>query len=95
MHLSNEMVLNLRGEFPALSRQANGRDAVFLDGPAGTQVPASVIGAIAEYLTTCNANSHGAFDTSADSDEQLDAAHQGEARRAGAGPVRPRKEGRA
>ncbi len=79
MHLSNEMVLNLRSEFPGLSRQSNEREAVFLDGPAGTQVPSSVIDAIAHYLTNCNANSHGAFDTSAESDTQLDAAHQGAA----------------
>ncbi|MFC1758038.1 cysteine desulfurase-like protein [Planctomycetota bacterium] len=77
MLLNDEMIQHLRGQFPALARRAAGREAVFLDGPAGTQVPISVVEAIGHYLTTCNANSHGAFDTSAESDAMLDAAHQG------------------
>ena len=77
MQLGHESILRLRGLFPALSRQANGRAAIFLDGPAGTQVPTLVIDAICHYLKTCNANCHGAFATSAESDVLLDSAHQG------------------
>ena len=77
MQLDQESVLRLRRQFPALARQANGREAVFLDGPAGTQVPSTVINAISHYLTTCNSNCHGAFATSEESDALLDLAHQG------------------
>ena len=36
----------LRGQFPALSKTVDGKPAVFLDGPAGTQAPRVVIDAI-------------------------------------------------
>lgn len=55
----------IRSQFPALQQEMNGQPVVFLDGPGGTQVPHSVIDAIADYLTTSNANLHGAFATSA------------------------------
>ncbi|HEX7573893.1 MAG TPA: hypothetical protein VF514_12430 [Bacteroidota bacterium] len=38
-----------RGEFPSLLRSHNGYPLAYLDGPAGTQVPRSVIDAIARY----------------------------------------------
>ena len=41
---------------------------VFFDGPGGTQVPDSVIDAIARYLRESNANLDGAFDSSRRSD---------------------------
>jgi len=63
-----------RGEFPSLLRTHNGRPLAFLDGPAGTQVPRQVIDAIAHYYTTCNANTHGRFPTSGDSDRLLEGA---------------------
>lgn len=59
-------------QFPALKRQVDGRPFVFLDGPAGTQVPESVIEAISQYYRTSNANSHGAFITTRETDEILD-----------------------
>ncbi|NQT88792.1 cysteine desulfurase-like protein, partial [bacterium] len=49
---------------------------VFFDGPGGTQVPQRVIDAMAEYLATSNANTHGGFPTSARTDAVIDAAHQ-------------------
>jgi cysteine desulfurase family protein (TIGR01976 family) len=69
-------VHSLRQQFPALQRLHNGRPAVFLDGPGGTQVPQRVIDAVVRYLTECNANSHGAFATSRESDEILRQAHE-------------------
>ena len=36
----------VRRQFPGLGRQVNGRPAVFLDGPAGSQVPQRVIDAV-------------------------------------------------
>ena len=58
----------IRTQFPALSQEMNGHPVMFLDGPGGTQVPGKVIDAIANYLTTSNANSHGVFATSMRSD---------------------------
>jgi cysteine desulfurase family protein (TIGR01976 family) len=67
----------LRSQFPALQQRRDGRTPIFLDGPAGTQVPQRVIDAMVYYLTHCNANHGGAFATSVESDELLDTAHQG------------------
>lgn len=58
----------VREQFPALSKTVNGYPAAFLDGPGGTQVPRSVVEKINEYLFYHNANSHGAFITSVQSD---------------------------
>jgi cysteine desulfurase family protein (TIGR01976 family) len=75
----------LRAEFPALRRQVDGRAAVFLDGPGGTQVPQRVIDAVAGYLTDTNANAGGAFATSEASDAMVDEAHAAVADFLGAG----------
>ena len=55
---------SLRTQFPALTQHVNGKPAVFLDAPGGTQVPQRVINAMSEYLAFSNANTHGAFATS-------------------------------
>jgi len=62
-----------RDDFPALARTVGGRRLVFLDGPAGTQVPRAVIAAVGGYYETCNANTHGQFITSRESDAMLEA----------------------
>ena len=49
-------VAAVRARFAALQRQT-----AFLDGPAGTQAPDSVIEAMASYLRESNANPGGAF----------------------------------
>jgi cysteine desulfurase family protein (TIGR01976 family) len=61
-----------RSQFPGLQQRPG---AIFLDGPAGTQVPQRVIDAMVHYLTHCNANHGGAFATSIESDRILDDAH--------------------
>src|SRR5919106_4306344 len=66
----------LRGEFPALRREQDGRPVAFLDGPGGTQVPQRVVDAVATYLTDTNANAGGAFTTSEASDAMVDEAHR-------------------
>jgi cysteine desulfurase family protein (TIGR01976 family) len=68
----------LRTEFPALERRRapDGRPAVFLDGPGGTQVPQRVIDAVADYYLDSNANSGGPFPTSEASDAMAADAHQ-------------------
>ncbi|HVK07538.1 MAG TPA: aminotransferase class V-fold PLP-dependent enzyme [Gemmataceae bacterium] len=63
-----------RRQFPGLARQVNGRPAAFLDGPGGSQVPRSVIDAVADCLAHRNANEGGAFATSREVGELVDAA---------------------
>ncbi len=65
----------IRGQFPALAQTVGGHPAVFFDGPGGTQVPQRVIDAIGAYLIHANANTHGAFATSARSDATIGEAH--------------------
>jgi cysteine desulfurase family protein (TIGR01976 family) len=65
-----------REQFPALQRDFGDCPAVFLDGPAGSQVPQRVIEAIGRYLVEMNANHGGRFPTSIASDALLDEAHR-------------------
>ena len=65
----------IRANFPALARTHHGRPLVYFDGPGGTQVPRTCIDAIVDYLSRCNANTHGAFVTSAESDQLVAGAH--------------------
>ncbi|HEX2426607.1 MAG TPA: cysteine desulfurase-like protein [Gaiellaceae bacterium] len=65
----------VRAQFSALQRPF-----IFLDGPAGTQVPDSVIDAIAGYLGESNANVGGAFETSRRTGELIDNARAAAAR---------------
>jgi len=60
----------VRSRFPSL-----GPALAFFDGPAGTQVPDTVIEAISGYLRTSNANVGGAFETSRESDALVEGAH--------------------
>jgi cysteine desulfurase family protein (TIGR01976 family) len=66
---------SLRDRFPALAREVGGRPAVFADAPGGSQVPGSVIEAMAAYLRSSNANTHGAFATSRETDALIAEAH--------------------
>ena len=64
-----------RARFPALSIEHDGRPIALFDGPGGTQVPDSVIEAVAATTATSNANHGGPFLTSERSDAMLDEAH--------------------
>lgn len=66
--------IHLRAQFPALQRTINGRPAVFLDGPGGTQSPEGVIEAMAGYLRMGSSNHGGPFQTSREADAATDAA---------------------
>lgn len=74
--LNAETVDQLRRSFPALNRRVGDQPVVFFDGPAGTQVPQSVIDAMSNYLITMNANHGGVFATSTESDAMLGEAHR-------------------
>ncbi len=65
-----------RDHFPSLALERHGTPVVYFDGPAGTQVPQECIDGITNYLRTSNANTGGAFLTSARSDELLAQAHE-------------------
>jgi cysteine desulfurase family protein (TIGR01976 family) len=69
----------IRSRFPALTREIDGRPAVFVDAPGGSQVPDTVIDAIDGYLRTSNANAHGAFATSQETDDVIAEAHRASA----------------
>ncbi len=65
-------VHDIRSRFPALHQRASdGKLPVFLDNPAGTQVPQTVIAAVTQYYLTMNANSGGAFATSRRNDAMV------------------------
>ena len=74
--LSTALIEHCRSQFPALARGHDGQEAIYLDGPAGTQVPQSVIDAISHYYSTCNANHGGLFATSRESDTLVAEAHR-------------------
>ena len=59
---------SIRRQFPALSLKVDGEPVVYLDNPAGTQVPQRVIDRTAEYWRTMNANQGGTSVTSQRSD---------------------------
>jgi cysteine desulfurase family protein (TIGR01976 family) len=69
-------VAGIRNRFPALQNRHAGQPVALFDGPAGTQVPDSVIEAMSRYLVECNANKGGAFPASAASDRWMAAAHE-------------------
>jgi cysteine desulfurase family protein (TIGR01976 family) len=61
----------VRARFSALDRPT-----AFFDGPGGTQVPDSVVDAMASYLRESNANLGGPFETSRRSEDVVRAAHE-------------------
>jgi cysteine desulfurase family protein (TIGR01976 family) len=68
---------SIRSQFPSLDRTVAGLPAVYLDGPAGTQVPQTVIDAIGDYFVRCNANNGGKYETSRLTDELTMNARRG------------------
>lgn len=63
----------IRDFFPSIGRtDSNNNNIIYLDGPGGTQVPIQVIEAISEYYIRSNANTHGEFITSKETDQVMD-----------------------
>ena len=58
----------IREAFPGLKRSTGGRNAIFFDGPGGSQVPNSVAKAVSNYLIHHNANTGMSFETSLETD---------------------------
>jgi cysteine desulfurase family protein (TIGR01976 family) len=70
-------VAEIRAAFPALQRRHAGRPVAYFDGPGGTQVPASVAGAMQDYLLHHNANTHWRYPTSIETDQAIASARVG------------------
>jgi cysteine desulfurase family protein (TIGR01976 family) len=71
-----EIINEIRNEFPSLARQHAGRTLAYFDAPGGTQTTRRCIDRIVEYFHRSNANTHGAFVTSVESDAIIERAHE-------------------
>jgi len=67
-------VETIRARFPALDRVHRGHPVAYFDGPGGTQVPAPVVDAMADYLYHHNANTHWAYPSSVETDRLIEEA---------------------
>ena len=65
-----------RRDFPALGRSLDGVELAYLDGPGGSQVPAPVVEAMADFYATCNVNTHGRFPPSREVDRRMQSARE-------------------
>jgi cysteine desulfurase family protein (TIGR01976 family) len=72
------VVPELRTQFPSLARRSpdGTQPAIYLDGPAGSQVPQVVIDAVSNYYLNHNANSGGKFPSSVETTQMLTEAHR-------------------
>ena len=70
--MSDYPIEQIRSRFPGLNRQINGQQAIFFDGPGGSQSPESVGDAVKHYLLHQNANVGMSFATSKETDELID-----------------------
>lgn len=75
----------VRARFPALAQTDDGRPRIYLDNPAGTQVPETVAAAVSDCLLRTNANLGGSFTTSRAAERIVDGAHAAMADFLGAG----------
>jgi cysteine desulfurase family protein (TIGR01976 family) len=73
--MSGADLSRVRDRFPGLHRDADGLPVIFADAPGGSQVPETVIRRMADYLRHSNANAHGAFPTSRETDDVVEEAH--------------------
>lgn len=69
-------ISHIRALFPSLAVMDDGTERTYLDNPAGTQVPATVVQAIGHYLLNHSSNAGGRFRTSEETDRTWLAAHQ-------------------
>ena len=72
-----DRIESIRSRFPALARKGKRHASrIYLDAPGGTQVPEPVIGAMTDYLTRYNCNTHGQFATSEETDRMIRRARE-------------------
>jgi cysteine desulfurase family protein (TIGR01976 family) len=65
----------IRSQFPSLSRLHHGQPMIYLDGPAGSQVPECVARRVHDAMIHHNANRSGCFATSREVDQLMHEAH--------------------
>ena len=65
-------IAEIRSRFAGLQRRINGYQAIFFDGPGGSQSPESVGDAVKHYLLHQNANVGMSFATSKETDELIE-----------------------
>ncbi|MFJ9496596.1 cysteine desulfurase-like protein [Brevibacillus centrosporus] len=66
----------IREQFPALQRTYNGKQAVYFDGPGGSQVVKSSMDAIYAYMQNGGANLHGSFPSSRETEQTIASAKE-------------------
>ena len=76
----------IRKHFPALNRTYNGKQAIYLDGPGGTQVVDKAMEAMIAYMSSGVANLHGEFPTSKETEQHFINARRAIADLVGAKP---------
>lgn len=70
-------MLNVRNDFPILTKRHNGHQLVYLDNAATTQKPRQVIQAVVDFLENHNGNPHrGAHILSVEASEAYDQARE-------------------
>ncbi|WP_078547752.1 cysteine desulfurase-like protein [Litchfieldia alkalitelluris] len=77
---------NIRSQFPALTRTYNGKQAIYFDGPGGSQVVQAVIDQMVAYMEKGGANLHGQFPSSIETESDIANARQAIADLVGAKP---------
>jgi cysteine desulfurase family protein (TIGR01976 family) len=74
--MSDQFASRVRADFPVFERRVGGSTIAFFDGPGGSQVPRQVGDAVRDYLLMHNANTHGAFATSEETDATITRARE-------------------
>jgi cysteine desulfurase family protein (TIGR01976 family) len=74
--MSDQFAARVRADFPVFERRIGGRSIAFFDGPGGSQVPRQVGDAVRDYLLMHNANTHGFFATSEETDAVIAGARE-------------------
>ncbi len=69
-------IRQVRAKFPALALSDNGAPRIYLDNPAGTQMPGCAIDAAANAMIASNANLGGRFVTSVAAERIVQSAHE-------------------
>lgn len=64
----------VRSQFPALKRTYNGKPAIYMDGPGGSQVVQGAIDAMVAYMSNGGANLHGEFPSSRETEQHIENA---------------------
>ncbi|MEP1612486.1 MAG: cysteine desulfurase-like protein [Roseobacter sp.] len=69
-------ISEVRSSFPSLALTDNGQPRIYVDNPAGTQMPLSVANAVRDYMLTSASNAGGHFVTSRATDAVWLQAHE-------------------